>query len=164
MFRDVPLADLPPAGSLPQVIHIAGSYLACVDGIWSRDSFSIFMEQLQKHEPLLLREIQLLPDALKLAQLEFILNRADEAFAAGELPPIEQSPFSAPIHSLRRMNQIEWREILGAADRFRCCAAAGSCGSLPGDGGGDARRIPDAGGGAGAACGYQRASDGADGA
>ena len=112
LFREVPFANLPPAGSLPQVIHIAGSYLTCVDGIWSRDSFSTFIDQLQKHEPLMLREVQLLPDALKLAQLEFILNRADAALAAGELPPIEQSPFSAPIHSLRRMNQIEWRETL----------------------------------------------------
>jgi hypothetical protein len=112
MYRDVPFANLTPAGSLPRVIHIAGSYLACADGIWSQKSLSIFVEQVQKHEPLTLREIQLLPDALKLAQLEFILNRAAAAFAAGELPPIEQSPFSAPIHSLRRITQTEWREIL----------------------------------------------------
>ncbi|MDE1176435.1 MAG: hypothetical protein PW789_07475 [Edaphobacter sp.] len=112
MYRDVPLAALPPAGNLPQVIHIAGSYLAAADGIWSRASLAIFMDQVQKHEPLLLREIQLLPDALKVAQLEFILNRADKVFASGEMPPIERSPFSAPIHSLRRMNQIEWREVL----------------------------------------------------
>jgi len=112
MFRDVPFANLPPAGSLPQVVHIAGSYLVCVDGIWSKRSLRVFIEQIQKHEPLALREIQLLPDALRLAQLEFILNSADEAFAAGELPPIEESPFSAPIHSLRRLNQTEWRDVL----------------------------------------------------
>ncbi|HEY8997668.1 MAG TPA: glycosyl transferase, partial [Edaphobacter sp.] len=112
MYRDVPVANLPPMGSLPQVIHIAGSYLAAADGVWSPGSLAIFMDQLQKHEPLLLREIQLLPDALKVAQLEFILNRADAVFASGEMPPIEESPFSAPIHSLRRMNQIEWRETL----------------------------------------------------
>jgi hypothetical protein len=111
-FRDVPVADLPPAGLLPQVIHLAGSYLAAVDGIWSAGSLTIYVKQLQKHHALRLREIELLPDALKIAQLEFILNRADAAFAAGELPPIEQSPFSAPIHSLRRMNQIEWRDTL----------------------------------------------------
>ena len=112
MYRDVPFANRAPAGSLPRIVHIAGSYLACADGIWSRKSLSIFMEQVQKHEPLTLREIQLLPDALKLAQLEFILSRADEVFAAGELPPIEQSPFSAPIHGMRRLAQTEWREIL----------------------------------------------------
>ncbi len=93
-FREVPVADLPPVGLLPQVIHLAGSYLAAVDGIWSADSLTIYVKQLQKHHALRLREIELLPDALKIAQLEFILNRADAAFAAGELPPIEQSPLS----------------------------------------------------------------------
>lgn len=112
MFKDVPVAELPPVGMLPQVIHLAGSYLTAVDGIWSPRTLSLYVEQVQLHHPLLLREIELLPDALKISQLEFILNRADAAFAQGELPPIEQSPFSAPIHSLRRMNQIEWRDIL----------------------------------------------------
>ncbi|HEY0161476.1 MAG TPA: glucoamylase family protein [Edaphobacter sp.] len=112
LYADVPVADLAPVGLLPQVIHLAGSYLTAAKGIWSPKSLSIYVEQMQKHHALRLREIELLPDALKIAQLEYILNLADEAFAAGELPPIEQSPFSAPIHSLRRMNQIEWREIL----------------------------------------------------
>lgn len=111
-FREVPVADLQPVGVLPQVIHLAGSYLSAVDGIWSPRSLSIYVEQMQRHHPLRLREIELLPEALKISQLEFILNRADAAFAAGELPPIEESPFSASIHSLRRMNQIEWRDIL----------------------------------------------------
>lgn len=111
-FDNVPVADLSPEGLLPQVIHFAGSYLNAVDGIWSPRSLSIYIEQIQRHHPLRLREIELLPDALKITQLEFILQRADAAFSAGELPPIEQSPFSGPIHSLRRMNQIEWHDIL----------------------------------------------------
>ncbi|HEX2917476.1 MAG TPA: glycosyl transferase, partial [Edaphobacter sp.] len=112
MFKDVPVAELPPVGMLPQVIHLAGSYLIAVDGIWSPGTLSIYVEQVQRHHPLTLREIELLPDALKISQLELILNRADAVFAQGDLPPIEQSPFSAPIHSLRRMNQIEWRDTL----------------------------------------------------
>ena len=63
MYADVPVADLPPAGTLPVVIHLAGSYLAAVDGIWSPRSLSIYVEQAQKHQPLTLREVQLLPDA-----------------------------------------------------------------------------------------------------
>ncbi len=53
-----------------------------------------------------------IPQALRLAQLEYILDRADEVFASGTMPPIEQSPFSAPLHSLRRINQFEWRNVL----------------------------------------------------
>lgn len=60
----------------------------------------------------MLGEVLLLPAALKIAQLEFLLDRADEAFAAGPMPPIEQSPFSAPLHSLRRLNQFEWHTVL----------------------------------------------------
>ncbi len=82
-YRDVPMATMAPAGSLPQIIHIAVGYLATVDGIWSKRSLTIFFDQLQKHEPLLLREIQLVPDALKVAQLEFILNRADAVLCCG---------------------------------------------------------------------------------
>jgi hypothetical protein len=112
MFEEVPVADLPPEGTLPEVIHVAGSYLDAVEGVWSPQSLWIYVDQLQKHHPLKLREVGLLPDALRLAQLEFILNRADETLAAGELPPIELSPFSVPIHSLRRMNQVQWRDVL----------------------------------------------------
>ena len=141
MFADVPVADLPPEGPLPEVIHLAGSYLLAVDGIWSGSSLSTYVDQVQKHQPLMLREIQLLPDALKLAQLEFILNRADETLAAGELPPIEQSPFSAPIHSLRRMNQIQWRDVLEPLVAFDAVLRQDPSGGLRVDGGGDAQRI-----------------------
>ncbi len=104
--------------TFPQVVHLAMGYLSAAKGIWSEESLAIYVEQVQRHHPLLLREIRLLPESLKLAQLQFILDRADEAFAAGELPPIEQSPFSAPIHSLRRLSQAEWSEVLEALIPF----------------------------------------------
>lgn len=112
MFAKLPFVNLPPTGNLPRVIHVARGYIASADGIWSTKSLTALIDQFQRHEALTLREIQLLPDALKLAQLEFILNRAEEVFASGQIPPIEQSPFSAPIHSLRRLNQTEWHEVL----------------------------------------------------
>ena len=96
---------------LPQVVFLAEGYLSAAR-IWSPESLTIYVQQFQRRDPLLLQEIMLLPQALKLAQLEFILDRADEAFAAGELPPIEDSPFSAPIHGLRRLDQYEWRLYL----------------------------------------------------
>ena len=38
------------------------------------------------------------------------------------LPPIERSPFSAPLHSLRRLNQFEWQDGAGAAGAVPGCA------------------------------------------
>ena len=76
----------------------------------------------------LLEEIMVLPQALKLAQLEYILDRADEAFKAGELPPIEQSPFSAILHSMRRLNQFEWRNVLEPLIAFDSILRQDPCG------------------------------------
>jgi len=105
------------ASNLPRVMSLAESYLTAAEGIWSPESLTLFVQQVQKHEALLLQEVAVLPVAVKIAQLEYLLDRADEVFAAaelnhGQLPPIEQSPFSAPLHSLRRINQFEWRTIL----------------------------------------------------
>ena len=111
-FASLPLTQLPDGTDLPRVMNLAENYLAAAQGIWSGASLSAYAGEIQKKDPLLLEEIRVIPQALKVAQLEYILDRADEAFAAGPLPPIEQSPFSAPIHSLRRLNQFEWRNLL----------------------------------------------------
>jgi cyclic beta-1,2-glucan synthetase len=99
-------------GDLPRTVNLAEGYLSAAGGIWSPESLTTYVQRAQQHDALLLAEITVLPQALKLAQLEYILDRAEEAFAAGPLPPIEQSPFSAILHSMRRLNQFEWRTVL----------------------------------------------------
>ena len=112
-----PLATLPhvrldPDGELPRTVNLAEAYLSAARGIWSPESLTTYVLQVQLHDALLFEEILVLPQALKLAQMEYIFDRADEAFTAGDLPPIEQSPFSAILHSLRRLGQNEWRNVL----------------------------------------------------
>jgi cyclic beta-1,2-glucan synthetase len=111
-FADLPRIRLATGADLPRVMNLAEEYLAAARGIWSAASLSVFVQQIQTHDPLLLNEIAVLPQALKIAQLEYILDRADEAFAAGPLPPIERSPFSGPLHSMRRIGQVEWPKVL----------------------------------------------------
>ena len=112
-FDRVPYVRV-PSGAVPRVLHVAEQYIAAADGIWSQQTLVLFVETAEQQDPLLLREVNLLPGCLKLAQLEFVLNSADEVFASGAMPSVEQSPFSAPIHSLRRMNQFEWQPVLEA--------------------------------------------------
>jgi hypothetical protein len=111
-FASLPHVRVDRDGELPRAMNLAEGYLSAAHGIWSPESLTIYVQQAQFRDALLLEEITVLPQALKLAQLEFVLDRADEAFAAGELPPIEQSPFSAILHSMRRLNQFEWRTVL----------------------------------------------------
>ncbi|CAN5551562.1 hypothetical protein BH10ACI4_BH10ACI4_16180 [soil metagenome] len=110
-YAEVPYVRVPD-GAVPRVLHLAEQYVADVRGIWSQDSLVLYTAVVQEQDPLLLSEVLLLPGSLKLAQLEYVLDRADETFAAGPMPSIEESPFSAPIHSLRRINQFEWQLIL----------------------------------------------------
>ncbi|HEX7158024.1 MAG TPA: glucoamylase family protein [Edaphobacter sp.] len=112
LYRKLPQAQLGSAEDWPRVALLARGYIEAVEGVWSPDSLSIYVQQIETRTPLLLRELLALSPALRLAQAEFLLNTADAVFRAGELPPIERSPFSAPIHSLRRINQAEWHEIL----------------------------------------------------
>jgi cyclic beta-1,2-glucan synthetase len=111
-FAPLPHVRVDDDKELPRAINLAEGYLAAARGIWSPESLTIYVQQAQRRDALLLEEVTVLPQALKLAQLEYILDRAEEAFKAGELPPIEQSPFSAILHSMRRLNQFEWRIVL----------------------------------------------------
>ncbi len=111
-FTTLPHVRVADGRLIPRVMNLTEGYLAAAQGIWSPESLSTYVSGAQRHDTLLLAEVLLLPAALKLAQLEFVLDRADEAFAAGPMPPIERSPFSAPLHSLRRLNQFEWHTVL----------------------------------------------------
>ena len=112
LFVKLPHVRVETENKLPRVMNLAEGYLSAAGGIWSPESLTVYVQQIQTHDALLLDEVMALPQVLKLAQLEYILDRADETFAAGEMPPIERSPFSAILHSLRRLNQVEWRNIL----------------------------------------------------
>lgn len=97
---------------VPRIVRVAEEYISAVKGVWSSASLEIFLGSIQGADPLLLREVYALPGALRVAQLEFVLDRGDEALTDGADPAIENSPFSAPIHSLRRLNQFEWPTLL----------------------------------------------------
>jgi hypothetical protein len=110
-FRKLALVETPKRGKVLRVVRVTEEYLAAAGGIWSFESLRTFIGAIQEREPLQLSEVRALPTFLKIAQLVFVLDRADEAFQH-ELPPIELSPFSAPLHSLRRLNQFEWSDSL----------------------------------------------------
>ncbi len=131
-FRDLPHVTLAGGEAIPRVMNLAEGYLSAAQGIWSAYSLSVYVRGVQSRDVLLLREVLLLPVALKLAQLEYLLDRADEVFAGGAIPSIEQSPFSAPLHSLRRLGQFEWPEVLEPLVPFQATLAADPAGVFSG--------------------------------
>ena len=127
-FRDLPHVTVAGGEAIPRVMNLTEGYLDAAQGIWSADSLSVYVRAAQTHDVLRLGEILLLPAALKLAQLEYLLDRADEVFAQRTIPPIEQSPFSAPLHSLRRLGQFEWPDVLEPLVPFQSTLAADPAG------------------------------------
>ncbi len=127
-FASLPHVRVEGDKELPRAINLAEEYLSAARGIWSPESLTTYVQQAQSRDPLLLEEVTVLPQALKLAQLEYILDRAEEAFKAGDLPPIEQSPFSAILHSMRRLNQFEWRTVLEPLIAFDSILRQDPCG------------------------------------
>jgi hypothetical protein len=110
-YAEVPLVA-GPITEMPRIVRIADRYIATVEGIWSLDTIRLYMEEVQRSEALPMAEILLLPGSMKLAQVELLLDVADAAFAGGAMPTIEDSPLSGPIHSLRRMDQTDWHDLL----------------------------------------------------
>ncbi|AFL89109.1 glycosyl transferase [Terriglobus roseus DSM 18391] len=129
-FRQLTAMDTREGDRVPRVMRVTEEYLDTAGGIWSMESLAVFLRAVQEREALHLSEIRSLPVFLKLAQLEFILDRADETFAK-EVPPIEASPFSAPLHSLRRLNQFEWPEALEQFVAFSSVLAGDPDGVFP---------------------------------
>ena len=127
-FATLPHVRVEGNKELPRAINLAEGYLSAAQGIWSPESLTTFVNQAQQRDALLLEEITVLPQSLKLAQLEYIVDRAEEAFKAGDLPPIEQSPFSAILHSMRRLNQFEWRNVLEPLIAFDSILREDPCG------------------------------------
>lgn len=118
-------------GSIPRIIHLAEAYIEHAHGIWSPSSFEVYVREVQHKQVLLLSEILLVPQALKVAQLEFILSQARNLFASNESVPMEQSPLSAPIHSLRRLGQFEWRGLLDSIISFDHILCEDPSGAFP---------------------------------
>ena len=129
-FRELPYVAVQGGEAIPRVMNLAEGYLSAAEGIWSPESLAAYAGAAQSHDPLRLGEVLLLPVALKLAQLEFLLDRADEVFGSGTLPRIEESPFSAPLHSLRRLGQFEWPEVLEPLVPFQSVLLADPAGAF----------------------------------
>lgn len=97
----------------PRIVSVARAYFEITQGEWSVDSFSIFLEELQRVDPLLLEEHWNLPSALKFTLLEQALTIAETLLL--ESDPLQasiESPLTQLIKALREIGQAKWQEVL----------------------------------------------------
>ncbi len=104
----------------PRATAVAAAYLAASASIWNADAFRIYLDELQRAEPLLLEELWVLPVALRFLLLEQILDQAAPRLEALSFPddaPHFEGPAADPafakllatrIQSLREIAYVDW--------------------------------------------------------
>ena len=130
-LETLPHVHIAYQGVLPRIVSIAEAYIWVARGVWSAESVDRYLRQIQDHQVLLMGEIQVLPQALKIAQLEFIVDRAEEIFVAGRASTEEQATMAAAIHSMLRLHQFEWRPLLESLIAFDAVLRLDPGGTFP---------------------------------
>jgi hypothetical protein len=104
----------------PRATTVAAAYLAASGSVWNADALRIYLDDLQRAEPLLLEELWVLPVALRFTLLEVILDQATARLAAVSLDdgvPHFEGPAADPafakllttrIQSLREIAYVDW--------------------------------------------------------
>ena len=104
----------------PRAMTAAAAYLAASGAVWNADALRIYLDELQRSEPLLLEELWVLPVALRFILLEQILDQATarlEALSFQEDAPSFEGPaadatfaklLTTRIQSLREIAYVDW--------------------------------------------------------
>jgi cyclic beta-1,2-glucan synthetase len=100
-----------PSGPLPRVLAIGIAATKTLSNAWSQAAFLAFLEEYQKHDPLLLREIWAVPAGLKLAMLEKLIP-AGLALMQGRATDADIIAIPALMKSLQALGITNWERLL----------------------------------------------------
>ena len=104
---------------IPHILSLASDYLAAVDLDWSVETLQAYVGEIQTPEPLHLNEVLRLPQVLKFAILQFVLDAAWRATEGNTVVmTVHPERVSRGVRSLREISQIEWRSILESMIAF----------------------------------------------
>ncbi len=104
-------ADKSPSGPMPRVLALGIAATQALDNAWSQQAFLAFLEEYQKHDPLLLREIWAVPAGLKLAMLEKLIP-AGLALMRGQATEADILAIPALMKSLQALGITNWERLL----------------------------------------------------
>ncbi len=94
----------------PRVATLVSLYLLAVEGDFSVQSFVLFVQALQKHEPLTLSELWSLPEFLKFSLLEVLLDDLAAVIRSSESDFV--AAVSLRLKSLRSAGNTDWTFLI----------------------------------------------------
>ena len=101
------LAQGGEGAGLPRVAAVAAGYFAATANVWDAEALAIYVEELQKTEPLQLQELWTLSSLLKFTLMERIVSEGEAVLAAGA-PPGRNAVIERCIKSLRELGYADW--------------------------------------------------------
>ncbi len=94
----------------PRIAAIAASYFRLVDWDFSEPALRVFVQGLQKHEPLTLAELWSLSAFLEFVLLESVLDKAHTLLHYPGSDPV--LPIDIRLKSLRSISNTEWQSLI----------------------------------------------------
>jgi hypothetical protein len=104
-------AQQSPAGPVPRVFALGIAATEALNNAWSQEAFLAFLDEYQKHDPLLLREIWAVPAGLKLAMLERLVP-AGLALLQGRATDADVAAIPQLMRSLQALGITNWERLL----------------------------------------------------
>ncbi len=142
----LPVVVRPREGDEPRIVTVADTYLKAADSRWDGDWVVWFLEEVQKADPLTLRELWAFPTAVKFLLVEEVLTQAKTQIEDPDAFDLARARTAG--RAFRRHPQCDLCE-LGADDRgpggLQRRAAAGPGGRISADGFRQPRALPRAG-------------------
>lgn len=107
LHKRLPHVRTPSGSTIPRAAAVAEAYLHAVGFRFSEESFIAYLEGFQQQTPLKFRELWALLPAMELVLLEQVAIRARRFLDNNEPVAV-----GICVHSLREINQLQWKEIL----------------------------------------------------
>jgi cyclic beta-1,2-glucan synthetase len=113
-FAKLPEASLDDGATQPRVFLLVDKFLAVTEERWTRETWAVYLRAVERHEPLMVREIWSFVAALKLLLLQRFCHYSKLPSETNQ----QQNAGSALQHmqyciqSLERLGEVEWSRFL----------------------------------------------------
>ncbi|HVJ08040.1 MAG TPA: glucoamylase family protein [Acidisarcina sp.] len=99
------------AGEEPRIITIASSFLDATNSYWSWPALHIYIDELQRREPLQIGEVWNLPTALRFVLLERCLGQIGQMIAS-QATGSRTELLMRRLDAIREMGELDWTPLM----------------------------------------------------
>ncbi|HZD75621.1 MAG TPA: glucoamylase family protein [Acidobacteriaceae bacterium] len=128
----LPVVVRPREGDEPRIVTVADTYLKAADSRWDGDWVVWFLEEVQKADPLTLRELWAFPTAVKFLLVEEVLTQAKSQIAdPASFDRAAQGLLAARFDGIRNAIYANWAQMIEGLVVFNAVLRQDPVGAYP---------------------------------